>query len=154
MSRKNIFEILTDKKINIVKETEKIAKLLETIHIVHFHIFSNREEQNFTILEFLREEKIFINWKYRKTYFSIKEMIKDMNIDILNYDEISTEQIILYLEFSINMIRLFNKFYKKYKNSGYYYDKDLFNILCENISYLLENLNLKIVEKDSDIYIG
>ncbi len=153
MSRRNIFEILSDKNIDIKKEIKKIANLVEKIHIVYFTDIINSKDKNFTILEFLTRTRTFLNWKYRKTYFSIEEMMNDININILKYNKISTEQIISYLEFSINMIELFNKGYKVLKDSRYSYDKGIYHVLCENIKYLLEYLNLKVIEKDSDIFI-
>lgn len=145
MARKNIFEILSNNEIDVLKEINKISNLLNNEKIVSYYDEYGREHK-ITILQYLEIERIFLNWQYRKTYLTINEMINDICVDKTPK---SDEEIITYMEFVINILTLFDNNHV----SGYKVDKDILKALADNVMYVLEFLNLKPIEKDKDIYI-
>lgn len=145
MARKNLFEILSDNKIDVLKEIKKISDLLEQTKIISYSDWWGREHK-ITILQYLETERIFLKWQHRKTYLTINEMMSDIGISTLPK---SNDEIIIYMEFVINMLNLF----ENSDISGYIVDNDILKALRDNVIYVLEFLNLKPIEKDKNIYI-
>ena len=152
MTRKNIFEILSNNEIDVIKEIKKIAFLLEKENIVFYYNCFDVLEMKLTILQYIQKTHMFINWKYRKTYLSIEEMMEDLGInDIYNSKKISNEKTICYLEFAVNMLLLLKQ--KHIKGEGYIIEKNIFSALTKNIDDVIDFLNLNINKKNEDIAI-
>lgn len=133
MVRKNIFEIL-ENKWNIMGEIRRIYNLLDCKCI--------RDSITLiTPIEFA-DTYCFLEWKNRHSYLNIEDMADDLDIELDEGsipDDLTTIEILKYLEFAINIIMLCdNKILQE--NSKYGYNNKYW-ILDENINIVLEHLN-------------
>ena len=134
MTRQDIFT-LTQSKYNIEKEFNKINTIFETYIVLHTDPLSFNSYQ-FTI-ENLVNEKFFLYWKQRGSYFSCQELRNDIGFSLDDYSE---NNIITTLEYYSNLIYLIDKNIK-YKNSIAYQFYKEFYILKQNIDILLDHFN-------------
>ena len=133
--RENIFNLISNKEIDLKQEYLRIHKLFE---------YEKSEYYGESVKEYIQREQ-FLNWKYRKRFLTIDEMLCAFKIDFRNMKkEISVKKILTYIELIYNLI-IFTANNTNYKE-GYEFEKAI-KILLENISDLLEDMNYKI-EKD------
>lgn len=133
MVRKNIFEIL-ENKWDIIDEIKRIYYLL--------NYNSVRSSVNYiSPIEFV-DIYCFSEWKNRYSYLNIEDMADDLDIELDEDnipDNLTTVEILKYLEFAINIIMLCDSKILQ-ENSQYGYNNKYW-ILDENIDIALEHLN-------------
>lgn len=124
MSRRNIFEILSE-KVSISSQINKIEMLLSDAYV------GSETPEDIVDMECMRE------WKARGRYTSCEEIRKRLKItyEQLNRD-LSEEKILVYLEYVSNIIWLCNE---KYLDGSEDYN-DEYQYLQENVIGLLDDL--------------
>lgn len=133
MVRKNIFEIL-ENKWDIIDEIKRIYYLL--------NYNSVRSSVNYISPIEFADIYCFSEWKNRYSYLNIEDMADDLDIELDEDnipDNLTTVEILKYLEFAINIIMLCDSKILQ-ENSQYGYNNKYW-ILDENIDIALEHLN-------------
>ncbi len=133
MVRKNIFEIL-ENKWDIIDEIKRIYYLL--------NYNSVRSSVNYISPIEFADIYCFSEWKNRYSYLNIEDMADDLDIELDEDnipDNLTTVEILKYLEFAINIIMLCDSKILQ-ENSQYEYNNKYW-ILDENIDIALEHLN-------------
>ena len=133
MVRKNIFEIL-ENKWDIIDEIKRIYYLL--------NYNSVRSSVNYISPIEFADIYCFSKWKNRYSYLNIEDMADDLDIELDEDnipDNLTTVEILKYLEFAINIIMLCDSKILQ-ENSQYGYNNKYW-ILDENINIALEHLN-------------
>lgn len=133
MVRKNIFEIL-ENKWDIIDEIKRIYYLL--------NYNSVRSSVNYISPIEFADMYCFSEWKNRYSYLNIEDMADDLDIELDEDnipDNLTTVEILKYLEFAINIIMLCDSKILQ-ENSQYGYNNKYW-ILDENIDIVLEHLN-------------
>ena len=138
--RKNIFELLEGKQVEIRKEYFAINKLFEHTNFC----FAS------SICEYVNSN-LFTEWKFRNRYISLTSMMSDLEITeihMISMDKINTDNLLLYIELIINVMTLIDM------NRLTVYDMKTYKTLMQNIYDLLEDLNYKIkILSDSRLVI-
>lgn len=152
-ARKNFFDLIS-RRYDLVKEIVKIDGLFDEAEIEvngrHFY----------TIEEFVDEYALY-NWKQCGSYLECGEIRDDLSLNDFIFNckfkaEIELEDLLLYIEYILNMIKLCDSYQQ---NLDLVFDKSFMN-LVRNINILLDHLNYKevymekeekviLVEKDS-----
>ncbi len=147
--RKNIFDLLNNKKIDVKREYIRIHKLFEIdTYYTDYGLSSMCEYIN---------KCFFTNWSKRGRNISINDMFTSLNIrDSNGLKKNTIENLLLYIEVIINLISI-SDIKCNHKNMSP--NVDIYNLLNNNIYTLLEDLNYEtkelsdnqivIVEKDS-----
>lgn len=124
MRRKNIFDILNEKA-SISSQINKIEALLSETSI---DIYTPEDIVN---IECMRD------WKARGRFTSCEEIRERLHITYANIiNKLSDEQVILYLEYVVNIIWLCNEKYLKGSNDF----EDEYTYLQENVKGILDDL--------------
>ncbi len=151
--RRNIFDLMNDKEIDVRREYIRIYKLFERDY------FYNDYGSKITIASYI-EEKFWEDWDRRGRYISLADMLSSLKIkDKEGLRENTVECLLLYIEVIINLIEMSGlKNVKKSCDIYYKCNWKIYKLLQENIERLLEDLNyevkvlsdktLIIVEKD------
>lgn len=151
--RRNIFDLMNDKEIDVRREYIRIYKLFERDY------FYNDYGSKITIASYI-EEKFWKDWDRRGRYISLADMLSSLKIkDKEGLRENTVECLLLYIEVIINLIEMSGlKNVKKSCDIYYKCNWKIYKLLQENIERLLEDLNyevkvlsdktLIIVEKD------
>lgn len=143
-ARKSIFEILED-KYDFRQEFKKITYLFKS-NIVHFGGYGYQIEW------FV--DKFFSDWEARGSCINCADMRKELGIDaIIKLEDPSLEDIILCLEYYVNIVFFFIK--KCCRNQDKLdVNKDLL-ILNKNINILVEHLNLTkhVIAKEEKVIL-
>lgn len=125
--RRNIFDILKE-NVNIEVEVETIEELGEEDLIV--------EGRNYYSLEEFVDEYCIRDWKNRNRCITCEQIRKKIGISSLDMIMYSEKEILLYLEYMINMIYLVNN---HIKNSFFEIEKE-YIYLEENVNGLIDDL--------------
>ncbi len=147
--RRNIFDLLNNKEINVEREYIRIHKLFE---VDTYYI----DYGSYSMCKYINEY-FFKNWSKRGRNISIDDMFTSLNIrDRNGLKENTIENLLLYIEVIINLISISN-IERNHKNMSH--NANIYNLLNNNIYTLLEDLNYEtkelsdnqivIVEKDS-----
>lgn len=129
-TRKSIFEIL-EEKYDFNKEFKKISGLF------HGNIIYNMG-YGYSVENAVNG--IFHQWKGRGTCIHCPDMRQELGIDtILKQNELSTDEIILCLEYYVNILNIFATKWLP-QSSGYEVNNNL-SLLQTNIDLLLEHMN-------------
>lgn len=137
--RKNIFEIMQGNQLNLYDEYLRIQRLFEFTHF-------NYEN---SIKKYLQCNNYFTNWKYRKRYISIDDLLISLKIDYKHMESphITVEKLLLYCETIFNLVKLID------------YDTldcesiSLIDAIQNNIVDLLEDLNYEINSNNNSQFI-
>ncbi len=122
MSRKNIFEILKN-EINIDYEIYKIQSLCEEDAI-------EDEHYSYTLEDFINEYCL-AKWKHRNRCIDCDDMRERLKITKFHIkNKLKDNQILIYLEYILNLIHLCNEFIKT---------NDTFDV-SQSYTYLQENI--------------
>lgn len=126
--RKDLFELISNKDIDLRNEYIRIRTLFEC----------TRFDNNHSILDYI-QEYYFSSWKYRKRYLTIDELMQDLELNKEKmYDYIDTKKLLLYIELVYNMLNLC------WSDSLTYSDHTTMVTLDKNIYDLLEDMNYTI----------
>lgn len=141
-----MFEVLKQ-KYNINEELEKISDLFEQILFHDRYNCNNYNLEGITITQFLK-------WSGRGTCITYKDMRERLCINkiITNIKYVKENEIILCLEYYINIIQLFENM----SSEHYRYDiLEFYSILKENIDILLDHLHYKkyFIEKEDKVIL-
>ena len=133
--RKNIFEIMQE-KYNYAEEIKKLSRLLHESMIKY-------DQEEFTLEEFVDEYE-FDNWKNSYHYIDCEELKQAIGINkIIAYisrgNSISIKQVLLFLEYILNIISLCEKSQPIFFRHAYFIKP--YSRLKMNIEILLSNLN-------------
>ncbi len=137
--RKNIFQIQKN-RFNLTKEIKRIDSLLsqEAIYIDKFGA-------NHTIFEFV-DDGFFIKWKQRYSCINCKDMMEVLKIDkISKRYKVGIIDALIYLEFLVNIIKIFEKGIKKFPFPSFKLTvSEEYEQLKNNILSLIEHLNMEV----------
>lgn len=151
--RRNIFDLMNDKEIDVRREYLRIYKLFEK------DCFYEDYGSEITMSSYI-EEEFFEDWDRRGRYISLADMFSSLKIkNNAGLRENTVECLLLYIEVIINLIEMSGlKNVKKSCEIYYNCNWKIYKLLQENIERLLEDLNyevkvlsdkmLIIVEKD------
>lgn len=151
--RRNIFDLMNDKEIDVRREYIRICKLFER------DCFYEDYGSEITMSSYI-EEEFFEDWDRRGRYISLADMFSSLKIkNNVGLRENTVECLLLYIEVIINLIEMSGlKNVKKSCDIYYKCNWKIYKLLQENIERLLEDLNyevkvlsdktLIIVEKD------
>ena len=151
--RRNIFDLMNDKEIDVSREYIRICKLFER------DCFYEDYGSEITMSSYI-EEEFFEDWDRRGRYISLADMFSSLKIkNNVGLRENTVECLLLYIEVIINLIEMSGlKNVKKSCDIYYKCNWKIYKLLQENIERLLEDLNyevkvlsdktLIIVEKD------
>lgn len=129
-TRKSIFEILED-KYDFNKEFKKISALFHSNIIYHTGYGYSVE---------IAVNSVFHEWKGRGSCINCPDMRQEIGIDaILKQNEISPDDIILCLEYYVNILNIFTT--KWLPASQEYSVNSNLSLLQANIDLLLEHMN-------------
>lgn len=149
MMRRNIFELMQE-KYNYSEEIKKLSVLLEEFMI-------NCNQSKFTLEEFVDEYE-FDNWKNSYHFIDCEELKDSIGINkIITYasrgKSLSIEEILLFLEYVLNIINLCEKSQQMFFRYTYFI-KPYFRVK-KNIEILLSNLNYeyKYFEKEEKVLL-
>lgn len=137
MSRKNIFEILNEKA-SISSQIKKIEELLSESSV------DNNTPEDIVDMYCMRD------WKARGRCTSCEEIRKRLHIAYANIvNKLSDEQVVLYLEYVVNIIWLCNE---KYYGEDF---EDEYTYLQENVTGILDDLGYeaKIFEDEEKVIL-
>lgn len=147
--RKNIFEIMQE-KYNYAEEIKKLSRLLHESMIKY-------DQEEFTLEEFVDEYE-FDNWKNSYHYIDCEELKQAIGINkIIAYisrgNSISIKQVLLFLEYILNIISLCEKSQPIFFRHAYFIKP--YSRLKMNIEILLSNLNYeyKYFEKEQQVLL-
>ena len=147
--RKNIFEIMQE-KYNYAEEIKKLSRLLHESMIKY-------DQEEFTLEEFVDEYE-FDNWKNSYHYIDCEELKQAIGINkIIAYisrgNSISIKQVLLFLEYILNIISLCEKSQPIFFRHAYFIKP--YSRLIMNIDILLSNLNYeyKYFEKEQQVLL-
>lgn len=147
LQRKSIYDFLSG-ELNITKEIHKLSNMFEEWEII-------RMETEFRTINYTLEKyvaSIFLQWNGRGSYLSPAELKQDMGITDIKRKIPNEEQTTLYLEYLLNMLRLFENKYRM-KPYSIQIQTSAYQALQDNISLLLSQLNLKKVKNTQGIII-
>lgn len=145
MTRSNIFEILK-KNYNITTEFQRISRLFKEELIRNTFNGAGYTLEEITELEFSK-------WSGRETCINYEDMRFSLGIDEIEKNSyVREEDIILCLEYYVNIIKLFRNMesdYYLYKFSNHY------SILLENIGKLLDYIHYQkyFIEKEDKVIL-
>lgn len=147
--RKNIFEIMQE-KYNFTEEINKLSRLLDESMIKY-------DQLEFTLEEFVDEYE-FDNWKNSYHYIDCKELKQAIGInkiiaDISIGNSILIEEVLLFLEYILNIINLCEKSQPIFFRHAYFIKP--YSRLKMNIEILLSNINYeyKYFEKEQKVLL-
>lgn len=144
--RRNIFDLISNKEIDVEREYIRIHKLFEK-DIFYY------EYGAYTLYKHI-DENYFRNWKNRGRCISLSDMFTSLNIrDKEGLRENTVENLLLYIEVIVNLIEISNLKEQRITRSTYKWE--IYSLLEENINNLLEDLNYEIkkVSKDQLVII-
>lgn len=145
MTRLNMFEILKQ-KYNINDELYRIRDLFKKKLITNKYTYDQYTLEDITIPEFLK-------WSGRGTCINYVDMRKNLDLYSIEYCSANKEEdVILCLEYYINIIKLFKKKEKDYYK---YIISDYYSVLIENINKLLDYLHYQkyFIEKEDKVIL-
>lgn len=153
MTRLNMFEILK-KKYNINDELYRITNLFNKNMISYTISNGISVFREFTNIEGITK-KIFSFWNGRETCVDFEDMRNILGIDniIKNNSSANQEQIIICLEYYVNMINLVKKL-NKYQDYEHINEADYY-MLVRNINILLDHIHYQkyTIEKEDKIIL-
>lgn len=135
--RRNIFDLMNNKEIDIEREFKRINKLFEK------DIFDTTYPRRtiYTVID----EEYFNEWKNRGRNISINDLFTSLQIrDKSGLKENSINKLLLYIEVIVNLFSISIEKMKIEMVDYYSYDWEIYRLLQENINSLLEDLNYKI----------
>lgn len=144
LQRKSIYDFLSKER-NITKEIYKLAEMFE-----EWEIITDNHFIDYTLERYV--SNIFLQWNGRGSYLSPAELKQDMGITDIKRKIPNEEQTTLYLEYLLNMLRLFENKYRM-KPYSIQIQTSAYQALQNNISLLLSQLNLKKVKNTQGIII-
>lgn len=134
MARKNIFDILSSEW-DFLEEIRKINYLLTEVDCCYY-----KERQQYTIEECV-DSFCFHYWKQRNRCLNCEEIKSKLGInDVLNYNILEITDIIIYIEYALNIIQLLK--HKDLEDDDFEFTSD-YDIVQQNIHEILEQLNYK-----------
>lgn len=148
MGRKSIFEQLSG-KMNFVSEIRRIDKLLKDksginikVFPENFSLFQEPQLINMGIEKFV-DMYIFKAWKGRGTCIDCNDMLETLNLKEILKDtgNITESDILTYLEYAANILRLVNKV--KLKDGASYDMTDIYYAVLDNVRSCLDWLNFE-----------
>lgn len=141
--RKRISEQNVFPNFDLFKEYRKIEKYLsEYDSIIDF------TGKKYTCEDYF-DQFCFKNWNLRGTFFDLEEMRRSIGVskDSISYLEFTEEQLLDFLQYALNILfRVFDSVTSKAYYS--FCNEDTFNMVIQNIDYLLDKFNCKISEDD------
>ena len=127
--RKNIFELMQGNEIDLYTEYLRI-----------YRVFERTEFECESSIKIFIGENYFLNWKHRKRYISINDLLDSLEISRsdMSQDNISTDKLLLYTELVFNLINLIEEYALSYDG------RNIVKSLRNNIADLLEDMNYEI----------
>lgn len=142
--RRNIFDLINDKEIDVEREFIRIHKLFEEYKFYGTY-------GALSICEYI-DKYFFGNWEKRGRTISINDMFTSLNIrDRKGLRKNTIENLLLYIEVIINLISISDIGRITAKDNDYKeYKWHIYELLYENIEGLLEDLNYEIKELSNE----
>ncbi|GAB2025994.1 hypothetical protein OfM1_20670 [Lactovum odontotermitis] len=137
--RKNIWDILSNKELDIQQEYENLWALIENGNTV-----SKNGYYSYSVLDILREN--FIDFESRNTFITIDSFLDYLELNRVRYGIQTIDKLDLFIEIIILMfqelkaLNFSNVFRYKYNYS------DIRHSIMKNIDLILEKSNQRIVE--------
>lgn len=129
--RKNLFDLIYRKNVNLKQEYNRLYNFFENTQLYY----------KSNMLSCI--EPKFLSWKYRNRYTSIDEMMYDLQIsNMFMKNNITLEKLLLYIEFIDNAIEIIDR------SIIHRNDIDIITALINNYNSLLEELNYEIKRND------
>ena len=130
--RNNIFDLISNKKTDLLEEYLRIHRLFEI----------EKVDGPYTLKETI-QRKYFLSWKYRKRFLFIDELMASLDLDYDSMNKsITIDKLLNYIELILNLMILINRYISTSVDK-------IGNILINNINDLLEDLNYeKIHQQD------
>lgn len=150
-AKKSIYDFLSAEK-DVGREVQKLAHLFEEVTMIsimdEWGYVSNLSLESYI-------QQIFLRWKGRNTYLSPSELKQDMGIANVNVILPNELESILYLEYLINMLYLYQheQTSPSTRNNSVGCDAGYYKALKENLSSIISTLNFTLVEKTPDVTI-
>lgn len=142
--RKSIFDLMSNKEIDIEREFIRIRKLFEKEHF--YGIYS---------IKTYIDDYYFQKWKRRGRFLSLNDLFTSLGIkDSEGLKDNTLEYLLMYIEIIVNMLKLgeisnINSNTYRYED----FNMEIYVLLKENIETLLEDLNYEIKVKNNQEYI-
>lgn len=142
--RKSIFDLMSNKEIDIEREFIRIRKLFEKEHF--YGIYS---------IKTYIDDYYFQKWKRRGRFLSLNDLFTSLGIkDSEGLKDNTLEYLLMYIEVIVNMLKLgeisnINSNTYRYED----FNMEIYVLLKENIETLLEDLNYEIKVKNNQEYI-
>lgn len=142
--RKSIFDLMSNKEIDIEREFIRIRKLFEKEHF--YGIYS---------IKTYIDDYYFQKWKRRGRFLSLNDLFTSLGIkDSKGLKDNTLEYLLMYIEVIVNMLKLgeisnINSNTYRYED----FNMEIYVLLKENIETLLEDLNYEIKVKNNQEYI-
>lgn len=142
--RKSVFDLMSNKEIDIEREFIRIRKLFEKEHF--YGIYS---------IKTYIDDYYFQKWKRRGRFLSLNDLFTSLGIkDSKGLKDNTLEYLLMYIEVIVNMLELgeisnINSNTYRYED----FNMEIYVLLKENIETLLEDLNYEIKVKNNQEYI-
>lgn len=153
MVRKSFIQIL-EEKYDINCEFKRITALFTSGLILReFGYYTRVRTETYTLEEMV--SKVFYQWRGRGTCISYQDLRKELGIDeIVNKKNRSTDELLLCLEYYLNIDRLFmNKILPDLAKHIYKLDIQNYTMMQTNFNKLLDHLHQQIIPGDNDIFL-
>ena len=153
MTRKSFIQILED-KYDINREFERITTLFDSDLITHKILLLTRLQKEYYTIEKM-VAKVFYQWKGRGTCISCQDLRIELGVnEIVNKKSRSADEILLCLEYYLNIDKLFmKKIAPTMNNNNYYLNLDNYTMMQTNFNKLLDHLHQQIISEDNDIFL-
>lgn len=154
MARKNIFEIINEKR-DLSQEIDRLQRLLDNekgVKVLHSDFPSVSPHVSYYDIETYVDKFAFKKWPGRGTCVDLDDLAETINLnDILDSDNPTEDQIITFLEYVANVLFLVGQ----ESNEGNCYKTDVVTAAVTNLSSFLDWLHLdqKIFEKKQQVLI-
>ena len=153
MTRKSFIQIL-EEKYDINREFERITALFTSgLVLREFRYYTQVRTETYTLEEMV--SKAFYQWSGRGTCINYQDLRKELGIDeIVNKKNRSADEILLCLEYYLNIDRLFmNKILSTATLQGDEFDIHNYTMMQTNFNKLLDHLHQQIISEDNEVFL-